>query len=95
MSEPIDSLRFIARMAGRAIEREREQRHETGVSWSAGRIETLLLYLTIIKGAAHEALPEIERAALPPEKNSELVRRLAQEILEEADERLRKRPVVH
>jgi hypothetical protein len=95
MSEPIDTLSFIARITGKAIEREREQRHETGISWSAGRIEALLLYLTIIKRLAREALPEIDWAALPPEENPELVRRLAQEIREAADEHQRKMRVVH
>jgi hypothetical protein len=94
MSEPIDTLSFIARIAGKAIEREREQRCESGVSCD-GRIQALLLHLTIIKPLAREALPEMERAALPPEENRELVRRLAQEIREAKDERQRKRSVVH
>jgi hypothetical protein len=95
MSEPIDTLSFIARIAGKAIERERERRRETGVIPGGERTEGLLLHLSIIRRAAREALPEIERAALPPEENPELVRRLAQEIREAVDERQRKRSVFH
>jgi hypothetical protein len=93
--DTISTLSLIAKIAGKAIDRERERRRVTGVTWGSERIEALLLHLTIIKRLACEALPKMERAALPPEKNPELVRRLAQEIREAADERQRKRPVVH
>lgn len=95
MSDPINSLSHIAQIAGKAIERECEQRRKTGITPGSERTEALLLHLTIIKRLAREALPESERAALPPEKNPELVMRLAQEIREAADELQRKRSVVH
>jgi thiamine monophosphate kinase len=41
------------------------------------------------------ALPESELAALPPEDNAELIKRLAERIREAADEYQRKMPVVH
>lgn len=95
MSEPIDTLGLIARMASKAIEREREQRREAGVTPGGERTEALLLHLTIIRRLAREALPEMERAALPSEENPELVRRFAQEIVEAADEHPRKRSTLH
>jgi hypothetical protein len=95
MSEQNGALSLIARIAGRAIEKQREQRRETGVSCSDGSIQALLLYLTVIERLARGALPETEQALLPPDETPDLVRRLAQEILEGADECLRKRRVVH
>lgn len=95
MSEPLDTLSLIARIAGNAIERERGRRRETGVTPGNERTEGLLLHLSIIRRVAREALPEMERAALPPEKNPELVKRLAQEIRDAADERQRKRSAFH
>jgi hypothetical protein len=44
---------------------------------------------------ARGALPESGLAALPPEENAELVKRLAEEIREAADEYQRKMRVVH
>ena len=93
--DPISTLSLIAGSAGKAIDREREQRRVTGVTWGSERIEALLLHLTIIERLARDALPENERAALRPEEHPELVCRLAQEIREAADERQRKRSVVH
>jgi hypothetical protein len=59
MSEPNSTLSLIVRIAGKAIDKDREQRSESGVS--SGRIEALLLYLTVIKRLARSALPEIEQ----------------------------------
>jgi hypothetical protein len=58
-------------------------------------IQALLLYLTIIERLARGALPEAERALLPPDETPEHVKRLAQEIREGADELQGKRRVVH
>jgi hypothetical protein len=44
---------------------------------------------------ARAALPESELAALPPEENAELVKRLAEEIRKAADEYQRMMRVVH
>jgi histone H3/H4 len=49
----------------------------------------------VIKRLARAALPESELAALPPEENAELVKRLAEEIRKAADEYQRKMGVVH
>jgi hypothetical protein len=93
-SESIRTLSLIAGIASKALKREREQRCETDIT--AGDVRSvLLLHLTIIKRLARSALPEEELAALPPDETPELVRRLAQEIREAADERQRKRSVVH
>jgi len=55
MSEPIDTLSFIAQIAGKAIDREREQRRETGIMPGSERTEGLLLYLSIIRRLARGA----------------------------------------
>jgi histone H3/H4 len=49
----------------------------------------------VIKRLARAALPESELAALPPEENAELVKRLAEEIRKAADEYQRKMGVAH
>jgi acyl-CoA reductase-like NAD-dependent aldehyde dehydrogenase len=49
----------------------------------------------VIKRLARAGLPESELAALPPEENAELVKRLAEEIRKAADEYQRKMWVVH
>ncbi|MDI2076557.1 hypothetical protein [Bradyrhizobium sp. Mp27] len=95
MSEPLDTLSLIARIAGKAIERAREQRRETSITQDSERTAALLLDLTIIKRLARGALPESELVALPPEENAELVKRLAEEIREAADDCQRKTRVIH
>jgi histone H3/H4 len=94
MSEPLDTLSLIARIAGKAIEREREKRRETGVSPGSERMQALLLDLAVIRRLARGALPE-ELTALPPKENAELAKRLAEEIREAADEYQRKTRIVH
>lgn len=96
MSEPNDTIRLIARIASTAIDRECEDRRETGLPCSRGRTQALLLHLTIIRRLARAALPLIERAELPREEiHPELVKRLADEIMETADELGRKGRIVH
>jgi hypothetical protein len=96
MSEPNDTLRLIAQIASTAIDKEREDRRETSLPCSRDRTQALLLHLTIIRRLARAALPPIERAELSPEEiHLELVKRLADEIMETADELGRKRRIVH
>ncbi|MHC2292871.1 hypothetical protein [Bradyrhizobium barranii] len=91
----ISTLSLIAKIAGRAIQKDREQRREAGVTPAIERTETLLLHLTIIKRLARGALPASELALLPAEENPELVKRLAQEVRQVANELQRKRSVIH
>ncbi|MEY9182351.1 hypothetical protein [Bradyrhizobium sp. USDA 313] len=62
MSEPTDTLSYIAYMADNAIQGEIKRRLEAA---SGDRGERLLLYLSCIKQAAYRALPDHEKAVLP------------------------------
>jgi hypothetical protein len=96
MSEPNDTIRLIAQIASAAIEKEREDRRETGLSCSRDRTQALLRHLSIIRRLARAALPPIEQAELPPEEvHRELVERLADDIMKTADELGRKRRIVN
>ena len=95
MSGQNGTLSLIVRIAGKAIEKQREQRRETGVSSGDGSIQALLLYLTVIRQLARGALPEAEQASLPPDENPDLVRRLTQELLETVDECRARRKAFH
>jgi hypothetical protein len=96
MNEAQEALSYIARVAIRAIEKEREQRREVGVPEGAKRTEVLLLYLTMIANTARKALPETEQAELPaPVVDPELVEGLANEIRDAADQLQTKRGAFH
>ncbi|WP_143198735.1 hypothetical protein [Bradyrhizobium sp. AS23.2] len=96
MSESNDTIRLIAQIASTAIDEEREDRRQTGLPCSRGRTQALLLHLSIIRRLARDALPPTEQAKLPPEEvHTELVKRLAEKIIETADELERRRRIVH
>lgn len=95
MNDTVGTLREIFGIAAKAIEKDREYRCQPDAPSGTARVEPLLLYLTVIKRYARSALPEEEQAALPPEEHSELSKRLAEELLEAADEHQRKTRFVH
>ncbi len=95
MNEMVSTLRQVCRLAAKAIEKDREYRCQPDAPSIKARNEALLLYLTVIKQSARGALPDEEQAALPPEEHSELSKRLANELLEAADEHRPKTRVVH
>ena len=92
MSEPSTILRVIAMTASDAVKKDGRLRCE-GVS-IVERIDELLQRLNSIERLARSALPE-KRLGLPPEARAELVKRLADSILEAADEIERRTRVVH